>query len=126
MLTDAARAGVLTLAALTAGTAAYPQNCCGSHWHDGTVDWPCANRSARASRRSHPDRNCYLGERVRLGEAGDETRSHLHQAHQASCQKLAGDMTTCERVTQLIEAFPRVYPGARCELDYKNPLELLI
>jgi endonuclease III len=35
-------------------------------------------------------------------------------------------MTTRERVTQLLEAFPQVYPGARCELDYKNPLELLI
>jgi endonuclease III len=31
-----------------------------------------------------------------------------------------------ERVAQLIEVLPQVYPGARCELDYRNPLELLI
>src|SRR5881396_2339186 len=31
-----------------------------------------------------------------------------------------------ERVAQLIEVFPRVYPGAHCELDYRNPLELFI
>jgi endonuclease III len=31
-----------------------------------------------------------------------------------------------ERVARLIEAFPRVYPDAHCELDFKNPLQLLI
>src|SRR6202047_2069220 len=31
-----------------------------------------------------------------------------------------------ERVAQLIEIFPQVYPGAHCELDFKNPLQLLI
>src|SRR6266478_2025661 len=35
-------------------------------------------------------------------------------------------MTVRERVGQLIRIFPRVYPGAHCELDFKNPLELLI
>ncbi|MEY2545571.1 MAG: endonuclease [Verrucomicrobiota bacterium] len=35
-------------------------------------------------------------------------------------------MTARERVTQLVEAFPKVYPGARCELDFKTPLQLLI
>ncbi|MFN2541300.1 MAG: endonuclease III [Chthoniobacterales bacterium] len=35
-------------------------------------------------------------------------------------------MTICDRVHQLIEAFPRVYPGAHCELTFRNPLELLI
>jgi endonuclease-3 len=35
-------------------------------------------------------------------------------------------MTVRERVAQLIKALPEVYPGAHCELDYKNPLELLI
>ena len=30
------------------------------------------------------------------------------------------------RVAQLVEAFPEVYPGAHCELDFKNPLQLLI
>src|SRR5216117_3375128 len=35
-------------------------------------------------------------------------------------------MKTRERVVQLIDAFPQVYPGARCELDFRNPLELLI
>src|SRR5205809_3865968 len=31
-----------------------------------------------------------------------------------------------ERVEQLVEAFPVVYPGAHCELNFRNPLELLI
>jgi len=35
-------------------------------------------------------------------------------------------MTIRERVQQLVEAFPEVYPGARCELDFKTPLQLLV
>jgi endonuclease III len=35
-------------------------------------------------------------------------------------------MTVRERVAQLVEVLPAVYPGAHCELDYKNPLELLV
>src|SRR6186713_442141 len=35
-------------------------------------------------------------------------------------------MTIRERVQQLVEAFPEVYPGARCELDFTTPLELLV
>src|SRR5881296_2707800 len=35
-------------------------------------------------------------------------------------------MTARERVKQLIEAWPKVYPGAHCELNYRNPLELFI
>ena len=35
-------------------------------------------------------------------------------------------MTARERVKQLIEIWPQVYPRAHCELDFKNPLELLI
>jgi len=35
-------------------------------------------------------------------------------------------MTSRERVAQLLEIFPEVYPGAHCELDFKNPLQLLI
>ena len=35
-------------------------------------------------------------------------------------------MKTRERVVQLIDAFPQVYPGARCELDFRKPLELLV
>src|SRR5256885_4983749 len=35
-------------------------------------------------------------------------------------------MTARERVKQLIKAFPEVYPGAHCELDFKNPLQLLV
>jgi len=35
-------------------------------------------------------------------------------------------MTIRERLAQLVEAFPEVYPGAHCELDFKNPLQLLI
>ena len=35
-------------------------------------------------------------------------------------------MTTRERVAELVEVLPEVYPGAHCELDFKTPLELLI
>src|SRR5437660_11198377 len=35
-------------------------------------------------------------------------------------------MKTRERVVQLIDAFPQVCPGARCELDFRNRLELLV
>jgi endonuclease-3 len=31
-----------------------------------------------------------------------------------------------ERAEQLVQALPEVYPGAHCELDFKNPLQLLI
>lgn len=35
-------------------------------------------------------------------------------------------MIVRQRVAQLVQTFPEVYPGARCELDFRNPLELLI
>lgn len=35
-------------------------------------------------------------------------------------------MTRAARAAALVEAFARVYPDAHCELDYTNPLELLI
>ena len=35
-------------------------------------------------------------------------------------------MTARERVKQLIKAWPKVYPNAHCELDFRNPLELLV
>lgn len=35
-------------------------------------------------------------------------------------------MTARERVAQLIEIWPQVYPGAHCELDFKSPLQLLV
>jgi endonuclease-3 len=35
-------------------------------------------------------------------------------------------MTARERVKQLIKAWPKVYPGAHCELDFRNPLQLLV
>ena len=35
-------------------------------------------------------------------------------------------MTNRERVAQLVQMFPIIYPGAHCELDFHNPLELLI
>ncbi len=35
-------------------------------------------------------------------------------------------MTRSERAAALVEALPRVYPDAHCELDYTNPLELLV
>ena len=35
-------------------------------------------------------------------------------------------MTVKERVAQLVKALPAVYPNAHCELDFRNPLELLV
>ena len=35
-------------------------------------------------------------------------------------------MTARERVAALVKALPKVYPDAHCELDFRNPLELLI
>src|SRR3954466_13805573 len=35
-------------------------------------------------------------------------------------------MTARERVKQLIKAWPKVYPDAHTELNFKNPLELLV
>ncbi len=35
-------------------------------------------------------------------------------------------MTARERVAQLVGIFPEIYPGAHCELHFKNPLQLLI
>ena len=35
-------------------------------------------------------------------------------------------MTNRERVAQLIKLLLKVYPNAHCELDFRNPLELLV
>src|SRR5205823_13903036 len=35
-------------------------------------------------------------------------------------------MTTRERVAQLLKAWPKIYPTAHCELDFRNPLQLLV
>jgi endonuclease-3 len=35
-------------------------------------------------------------------------------------------VTRAERATALVAALRRVYPDAHCELDYRNPLELLV
>ena len=35
-------------------------------------------------------------------------------------------MTSRERVAQLVKVLPKVYPDAHCELDFRNPLELLV
>jgi endonuclease-3 len=35
-------------------------------------------------------------------------------------------MKTRERVAQLIKTWPKVYPNAHCELDFRNPLQLLV
>ncbi|CAN5671936.1 endonuclease III [soil metagenome] len=34
--------------------------------------------------------------------------------------------TARERVRQLVQVLPEVYPGAHCELDFKTPLQLLV
>ena len=35
-------------------------------------------------------------------------------------------MTSRERAAQLVEVLPEVYPGAHCELNFRNPLQLLV
>jgi endonuclease-3 len=35
-------------------------------------------------------------------------------------------MKVRDRVAQLVQVFPEIYPGARCELNFKNPLQLLV
>jgi endonuclease-3 len=35
-------------------------------------------------------------------------------------------MTARERVTHLLKAWPKIYPHAHCELDFCNPLQLLV
>ena len=35
-------------------------------------------------------------------------------------------MTRGERAAALVEALPRIYPDAHCELDFENPLQLLV
>ncbi len=35
-------------------------------------------------------------------------------------------MTRAERAAAIVAALPRVYPDAHCELDHRNPIELLI
>ena len=35
-------------------------------------------------------------------------------------------MTKKERAERLSQELPRIYPDAHCELDFKNPLELLV
>ena len=35
-------------------------------------------------------------------------------------------MTARERAAQLVELWPEIYPGAHCELQFKNPLQLLV
>jgi endonuclease III len=35
-------------------------------------------------------------------------------------------MTARERVKELIKSFPKVYPNAHTELNFKNPLQLLV
>jgi endonuclease-3 len=35
-------------------------------------------------------------------------------------------MTARERVAQLVKAWPKIYPDAHCEVDFRSPLELLV
>jgi len=35
-------------------------------------------------------------------------------------------MTARERIIQLIKVWPQVYPGAHCELNFHDPLQLLV
>ena len=35
-------------------------------------------------------------------------------------------MTRVDRARELLRRFPKVYPDAHCELDHRDPLELLV
>ena len=35
-------------------------------------------------------------------------------------------MTARERTAHLLKAWPKIYPHAHCELDFRNPLQLLV
>jgi endonuclease III len=35
-------------------------------------------------------------------------------------------MNRKERAAELLKRLPEIYPGAHCELDFRNPLELLV
>src|SRR6201982_3775468 len=35
-------------------------------------------------------------------------------------------MTARERAAHLLKTWPKIYPSAHCELDFRNPLELLV
>jgi endonuclease-3 len=35
-------------------------------------------------------------------------------------------MKAQQRAAELVKVWPKVYPGAHCELDFRNPLELLV
>ncbi len=35
-------------------------------------------------------------------------------------------MTARERVAELVKVWPKIYPNAHCELDFRNPLQLLV
>jgi len=54
---------------------------------------------------------------LRVGAASLQTR--LSASHNAR-------MTVRERVAKLVKAWPKIYPDAHCELNFRNPLELLV
>src|SRR5437667_8951267 len=55
---------------------------------------------------------------------------HCASLFRSTCKIDTGEnndgMTARERVKQLIKAFLKVYPTAHCELDFRNPLQLLV
>jgi len=53
---------------------------------------------------------------MRVAGAGAAARRSIHLSI----------MTRSERANRLVAAFPKVYPDAHCELDFKTPLQLLI
>src|SRR6266513_1269518 len=63
-----------------------------------------------------------MGRALRLGHRTVPSRS--------TCKIDTGEnnarMTARERVKQLIKAFPKVYPNAHTELDFRHPLQLLV
>src|SRR5213079_3402160 len=68
------------------------------------------------------DRPCHPRDGIRLGPPRRAAHARVDWSQNAESQT----MTARERVERLTKAFPRVYPNAHCELDFRNPLELLV
>src|SRR2546429_9930899 len=66
--------------------------------------------------------------RVAMGRRSPSSAADLSIVELNSIAGLGNNsrMTTRERVAQLLKDWPKIYPNAHCELDFRNPLQLLV
>src|SRR5438045_5811770 len=96
------------------------------HRRDRSFDWRGADRFARPRFHCDPDRPGHSGNGIRVGRA---RRCPGARDGRQSPRAPAGEraqVTARERVQALVKALPKIYPDAHCELDFRNPLELLV